>query len=83
MRTLESTDRRKIKTIELEYSNMTFIIQVKSHFITGWNSAWSTNKYTGKIKETGEGIGVIGGRKLIKAQMELINSRPDLFLKQG
>jgi hypothetical protein len=43
--------------------------------------SWSSNKYTAKIKETGEGIGMIGGRKLIKSQMQLINSRPDLFLK--
>ena len=83
MITLENNDNRKIKTIELRYSNMTFIVKVKSNFITGWNSTWATNKYTAKIKETGEGIGVTGGRKLIKAQMELINSRPELFLKQG
>ena len=83
MRTIESNKKRKIKTIELKYSNMTFIVEARSHFIIGFNPSWATNKYTAKIKETGEGIGVIGGRKLIKSQMELINSRPDLFLKQG
>jgi preprotein translocase subunit Sss1 len=82
MKTLESTKTRKVKTIEVKYSNMTFIVQSYSHFITTVkNPDWSKNKYTATIKETGEGIGMMGGRDLIKKQMELINSRPDLFLR--
>jgi hypothetical protein len=45
------------------------------------NPSWAANKYTATIKETGEGIGLMGGRKLIKSQMELINSKPHLFLR--
>lgn len=82
MQTLENTQTRKIKAIEVTYSNMTFVIKASTHYIIALkNSGWSTIKYTAIIKETGEGIGVIGGRKLIKNQMELVNSRPDLFLK--
>jgi trans-2-enoyl-CoA reductase len=82
MKTLESTKTRKVKTIEVKYSNMTFIVQSYSHFITTVKKPdWSKNKYTATIKETNEEIGVVGGRDLIKKQMELINSRPDLFLK--
>jgi hypothetical protein len=60
---------------------MTFVVQTHSHYIIGKNSGWSKNKYTAFIKETGEGIGSNGSRELIKRQMELINSRPDLFLR--
>ena len=81
MTTLENTKTRKTKSIEVIFSNMTFVIKASTHFLIGLNSGWSTIKYTATIKETGEGIGVIGGRTLIKRQMELINSRSDLFLK--
>lgn len=82
MKTLENTTTRKVKTIEVQYSNMTFIVQSYSHYITTVNNpSWTRNKYTATIKETGEGIGMMGGRDLIKKQMELINSRPDLFLR--
>jgi trans-2-enoyl-CoA reductase len=82
MKTLENTKTKKVKTIEVKYSNMTFIVQSYSHFIIAVNNpSWSKNKYTATIKETGEGIGMMGGRDLIKKQMELINSRPDLFLR--
>jgi hypothetical protein len=80
MKTLENNSKRKIKTIEVQYSNMTFVVQAYSHFIICKKSAWSTTKYTASIKETGKGIGGMGGRKLIKQQMELINSMPELFL---
>ena len=80
MKTLENTKTRKIKTIEVKFSNMTFIVEAYSHFIVCKKSAWTTTRYTAKIKETGKGIGGIGGRKLIKQQMELINSMPELFL---
>ncbi len=80
MKTLENNKTRKIKTIEIQYSNMTFIVQAYSHFIICKKSSWSTTKYTASIKETGKGIGLMGGRKLIKKQMELINSMPELFL---
>ena len=82
MKTLENTTTKKVKTIEVQYSNMTFIVQSCSHYITTVNNpSWTRNKYTATIKETGEGIGMMGGRDLIKKQMELINSRPDLFLR--
>jgi trans-2-enoyl-CoA reductase len=82
MKTIENTTTRKVKSIELQYSNMTFIVESYSHFIIAVNNpSWSKNKYTATIKETGEGIGMMGGRDLIKKQMELINSRPDLFLR--
>jgi hypothetical protein len=82
MTTLESTAVRKVKAIEVSFSNMTFIVQAQSHYMAALNNPnWSTNRYTATIKETGEGIGMMGGRKLIKSQMELINSKPHLFLK--
>lgn len=81
MTTLENTKTRKTKSIEVIFSNMTFVINASTHFLIGLNSGWSRTKYTATIKETGEGIGVIGGKEMIKRQMELINSRPDLFLK--
>lgn len=102
MKTLESTKTRKVKVIEVKYSNMTFIVKVSTHYMTALcetkvidkatgtetiigealnNPSWAANKYTATIKETGEGIGLMGGRKLIKSQMELINSKPHLFLR--
>lgn len=81
MTTLQSTKTRKVKTIEVKFSNMTFIVQSYSHYMSALNNpGWSTNSYTATIKETGKGIGMMGGRKLIKSQMELINSKPHLFL---
>ena len=82
MQTLENTKNRKVKAIEVIFSNMTFVVKASSHYIDAVNNpGWSKIKYTATIKETGEGIGMMGGRTLIKNQMELINSRPDLFLK--
>ena len=82
MKTLSNTNTLKTKSIEIKYSNMTFIVTVLAHYMAALNCpSWSSNKYTAKIKETGEGIGCFGGRKLIKSQMQLINSRPDLFLR--
>ena len=82
MRTLENTNTRKVKVVEVKYSNMTFIVQAYSHYMAALNNpGWTTNRYTATIKETGEGIGMMGGRKLIKSQMELINSKPHLFLR--
>jgi len=82
MRTLENTNTRKVKVVEVKYSNMTFIVQAYSHYMAALNNpAWANNRYTATIKETGEGIGMMGGRKLIKSQMELINSKPHLFLR--
>lgn len=81
MTTLENTNKRKVKAIEVKYSNMTFIVQAYSHYMAALkNPHWATNRYTATIKETGENIGMMGGRKLIKEQMELINSKPHLFL---
>jgi hypothetical protein len=82
MKTLQNTKIRKIKTIEVIYSNMTFIVEASCHYMAALNNpGWSTIKYRANIKETGEGIGLMGGKSLIKRQMELMNSRPDLFLK--
>lgn len=81
MKTLQSTAVRRVKTIEVKMSNMTFIVQAYSHYIYAVKDpAWTKTTYTATIKETGEGIGGLGGRKLIRGQMKLINSRPDLFL---
>lgn len=81
LKTVPSISSRKIKTIEVKYSNMSFIVQVYSHYCENlWQPHWSVTKYSAIIKETGKGIGVLGSRKLIKAQMELINSKPHLFL---
>lgn len=82
MTTLENTKKRKVKMIEFKYSNMTFLVEAYSHYMKELiNPGWSKNRYTAKIKETGEGIGMIGDRKLIRSQMEIINSKPHLFLK--
>ena len=79
--TVENNRIRKIKTVEVQYSNMTFIVQAYSHYITTLRTPyWTKTQYSATIKETGEGIGIGGRRKTIKSQMELINSRPDLFL---
>jgi len=83
MKTLENTKTRKVKSIEVKYSNMTFIIEARSHYMAALNNpGWSKTKYTAKIKETGERIGLVCGRHLIKTQMELINSKPHLFIKK-
>jgi len=79
MKTLENNSKRKIKTIEVQYSNMSFVLQAHTHFIVGINSGWSKTKYTAFIKETGEAIG-FGNKKLIKAQMRIVNLNSDMFL---
>ena len=82
MQTLESTNTRKVKSVEVKYSNMTFIVHAHSHYMAALNNpGCAINRYTATIKETGEGIGMMGCRKLIKSQMELINSKPHLFLR--
>lgn len=82
METLLSTKTNKSKTIEVKFSNMSFIVEATSHYVSlAKNKGWTKTKFTAKIKETGEGIGVIGSKTIIKNQMHLINSRPDLFLK--
>lgn len=82
MKTLENTNTKKVKTVEVKFSNMTFIVQAYSHYMAALlNPGWARNRYTATIKETGEGIGMMGDRNLIRQQMELINSKPQLFLK--
>lgn len=84
MKTIESSAKRKIKTIEVKFSNMTFIVQSYSHYMAALNNpGWAANKYTATIKETGENIGMMGGRDLIRQQMQLINSKPHLFLMEN
>jgi hypothetical protein len=81
MTTLQNTKTKKVRTIEVKLSNMTFIVESSCHYMAALNNpGWSKNIYTAKIKETGERIGGVGGRDLIKAQMQLINSKPHLFL---
>jgi len=82
MKTLVNTTTHKVKEIEVIFSNMTFVVWAHTHYMSALNNpGWATNKYTATIKETGESIGMMAGRTLIKKQMELVNSRPDLFLK--
>ena len=82
MKTTKNTLTHKEKTIELKYSNMTFVITARCHYMKDLNTpGWSMTKYTGIIKETGEGIGLMGSRKLIRSQIHLINSNSHLFLK--
>jgi len=81
MKTLQNTKTHKMKTTEIVFSNMTFIVELSCHYMAALNNpGWSTIKYRASIKETGKGIGGFGGKNLITRQMELINSRPDLFL---
>jgi len=81
MTTLINTATRKTRTVEVIYSNMTFIVEANCHYMAALNNpGWSANKYTAKIKSTGENIGGRGDIKLIRRQMELINSKPHLFL---
>ena len=82
MKTLENNSKRKIKTIEVQYSNMTFLVESYTAYIIGLRDGyWTRTKYTASIKETGENVGGMGDRNFIKRKMELINSRPDLFLR--
>ena len=63
MKTLENTSKRKIKMVEVKYSNMTFQVQSYSHYMKELETpTWSKNRYTAKIKETGENIGMMGDR---------------------
>ena len=82
MKTLENNKSRKVKSIEVKYSNMTFKVLIFCHYIIGRKkSAWSNNSYTAIIKETNKiGVGGYMCLKSIKKEMQLINSRPDLFL---
>jgi hypothetical protein len=69
------------KTIEVKYSNMTFVVTAYAHYMSALlNPGWSRTTYTATIKETGENIGMRGDRSLIRSQMSLINSKPELFL---
>lgn len=82
MRTLKNTNTTKVKVVEVKYSNITFIVQAYSHYMAALNNpGWAKNRYTATIKETGESIGMMGGRELIRSQMEVINSKPHLFLR--
>lgn len=81
MKTLVNSKNQKVRTVEVKMSKLTFVVEVRSHYMAALlNPGWSTNKYTAKIKETGENIGMMGGRKLIKDQMNIINNNSHLFL---
>ena len=82
MKTLENTKQNKVKTLEMVYSNMTFLIKAQTYFVDHFSGAyWVKTFFTAKIKETGECTGFMGSKNDIKNHLELINSRPDLFLK--
>lgn len=84
MTTLKNTTELKIKVIEVKYSNITFLVEARAHYMSSLREPnWSKNKYTATIKETGENIGGIGDRKFIKSQMNVINSVPHLFLNNS
>lgn len=81
MKTTKNTNTEKAKQFEVKFSNMTFVIECYAHYMKSLNTpTWSKNKFTATIKQTGEAI-AYGGKKQVKAQMEIINNRPDLFLK--
>lgn len=81
MNTHTSTRTKKIKTFEMEYSNIIFIVRVYSHYMAQLNNPyWSSNRYTATIKKTGEDIGVVGSRDAIRKQMQLVNLKYNLFL---
>lgn len=82
MKTLENTKTRKVKSVEVQYSNMTFIVEAGCHYVEHYAiPGWVKTYYSATIKETGEGTGMMGSKEDIKNHLELINSRPDLFLK--
>ena len=82
MKTILNTNAKKIKTLEVKYSNMTFIVWCYSHYMKSLNNpSWSKNRYTAIIKENGQGIGGVHDRKQLRAQMDLINSKPHLFIR--
>jgi hypothetical protein len=81
MKSLVSTTSRKVKSVEVKMSNMTFVVNCEMTFIRSVkNPSWSTPKFTAVIKETGEKLSTFCGKKFLKNQMELINSKPHLFL---
>ena len=81
MKSLVRTSSTRIKQVEVKMSNMTFVVNCESHYIrTVKNPSWSTPKFTAVIKETGEKLTTLCGKKFLISQMELINSKPHLFL---
>ena len=80
MKSLVSTTSRKVKSVEVKMSNMTFVVNCESHFIVCKKSSWSTPKFTATIKETGEKLTTLCGKSFLRTQMEIINSKPHLFL---
>lgn len=82
MKTLENTKTTKVKSVEIKYSNMTFIVEAGCYYVNHpIIPSWVRTYFTARIKETGECTGFMGSKKEIKNHLELINSRPDLFLK--
>lgn len=82
MHTQINNQKRIIKTTEVKFSNISFIVTISAHYMESlWHPSWSKSKYTATIKETGEGIGCIGGKKHIVQQMKIINDNYKLFIK--
>lgn len=80
MKSLVSTTASKVKSVEVKMSNMTFVVKCESHFIIAKKSTWSTPKFTAIIKETGEKLTTLCGKNFLRTQMEMVNSKPHLFL---
>lgn len=81
MKSLVSTTANRVKTVEVKMSNMTFVVTCSSHYLAALNNPhWTTPVFVAHIKETGEKISPMCGKRFIKQQMELINSKPHLFL---
>jgi hypothetical protein len=81
MKTLENTKTTKIKSIEVKYSNMTFVVEAYTSYVVGLRDGyWTKIKYSASIKESGYHVGGFGDKNFTIKKMELINSRPDLFL---
>jgi hypothetical protein len=83
MTTLVNNPARKVKSIEVKYSNMTFKVLVYCNYINTRNkSEWSSNIYTAIIKETNEMVASsYPDRESIKTIMAFINSKKDVFVK--
>jgi hypothetical protein len=83
MKTLVNNPTRKVKSIEVKYSNITFKVLVYCNYINSRKkSGWSSNIYTAIIKDTNEMVASSYPTiESIKTIMAFINSKQDVFLK--
>ena len=80
MKTTENTKKVKVKMIEVKYSNITFIVEARTHYMD-YSSSWARTKYTAVIKGFEKNAHLVGNREFIKSQMDFTNSKANLFLK--